>query len=117
MYFASPDQIYMYQKNEEWYTHMHYCFVAPVIETDVLKSQKEKELVGVVVDPTWDTADVNNENNMYPRRIIPSRVEAYKSKRSATGASRDIMQDIKTKLKTDEDKDKKKKESKSEAEA
>ncbi|MDA8621385.1 M1 family metallopeptidase [Psychrosphaera sp.] len=80
-------------------------------------TDKDKEVVGVVVDPTWDTADVNNENNMYPRRIIPSRVEAYKSKRSATGASRDIMQDIKTKLKTDEDKDKKKKESESETEA
>ena len=48
MYFANPDQIYMYQKNGKWYTHMHYCFVAPVIETDVLKSQKEKELVGIL---------------------------------------------------------------------
>lgn len=80
-------------------------------------TEKAKELVSVHVDPSWDTADVNNENNMYPRRIIPSRVEAFKSKRSTSGASRDIMQDIKTKLKTDEDKDKKKKESESETEA
>ena len=48
MYFANPDQIYMYYKNEEWHTHMDYCFVAPVIETDVLKSQKEKELIGIL---------------------------------------------------------------------
>jgi hypothetical protein len=48
MYFASPDQIYMYQKNKQWYTNMDYCFVAPVVETDVLKSQKEKELVGIL---------------------------------------------------------------------
>lgn len=69
----------------------------------------EKELVSVVVDPTWETADVNNENNIYPRRIIPSRVEAYKSKRSSgkNSTRRDIMHDITTKLKTDED-DKKK---------
>jgi len=69
----------------------------------------EKELVSVVVDPTWETADVDNENNIYPRRIIPSRVEAYKSKRSSgkNSTRRDIMHDITTKLKTDED-DKKK---------
>jgi len=48
MYFASPDQIYMYQKNKQWYTNMDYCFVAPVAETDALKSQKEKELVGIL---------------------------------------------------------------------
>ena len=48
MYFASPDQIYMYQKNKQWCTNMDYCFVAPVVETDVLKSQKEKELVGIL---------------------------------------------------------------------
>ena len=48
MYFANPDQIYMYYKNGEWCTHMDYCFVAPVVETDVLKSQKEKELVGIL---------------------------------------------------------------------
>jgi co-chaperonin GroES (HSP10) len=48
MYFASPDQIYMYQKNKQWYTNMDYCFVAPVVETDVLKNQKEKELVGIL---------------------------------------------------------------------
>ena len=48
MYFANPDQIYMYYKNEEWHTNLDYCFVAPVKETDALKSQKEKELVGIL---------------------------------------------------------------------
>jgi hypothetical protein len=66
----------------------------------------DKELVSVVVDPTWETADVNNENNIYPRRIIPSRVEAYKAKRTSgkNSTRRDIMHEITTKLKTDEDK-------------
>ena len=48
MYFADASQIYMYQKNDEWLTNMEYCFVSPVIETDVLKHQKEKELIGIL---------------------------------------------------------------------
>lgn len=79
--------------------------VSKLVVTD-----KDKELVSVTVDPRWETADVDVENNHYPRQIIPSRIEAYKSKRSTTGARRDIMQDIKTELKTDEDEDGEKKE-------
>ncbi len=69
----------------------------------LLTYSKDKELKQVIVDPNWETADVDVENNAYPRQIIPSRVEAYKSKRSSRLASRDIMQDIKTKLKTDDE--------------
>ncbi|NCP66036.1 MAG: M1 family metallopeptidase [Paraglaciecola sp.] len=74
--------------------------VSKLIVTD-----KDKELVSVVVDPRWETADVDVNNNHYPRQIIPSRIEAYKSKKSTSKVSRDIMQDIKTELKKDEDKD------------
>jgi len=73
----------------------------------LIVTDKEKELERVVVDPHWETADVDNENNHYPRRIIPSRVEAFKTKKRSGKVHRDIMQDIKTELKTDEDKDKK----------
>ncbi|MGF1461630.1 MAG: M1 family aminopeptidase, partial [Maricaulaceae bacterium] len=62
-----------------------------------------KEIAQVVVDPEWETADADIENNYYPRRIIPSRVEAFKSSGSGALVSRDIMQDIKTELATDED--------------
>tara|TARA_R110000824_G_C15172150_1_gene673014 strand:+ start:577 stop:1182 length:606 start_codon:yes stop_codon:yes gene_type:complete len=48
MYFASSDQIYMYKSNDTWIANMQYCFVSPIIETDVLKNQKEKELVGIL---------------------------------------------------------------------
>lgn len=65
----------------------------------------DKELTQVLVDPRWETADVDVENNYYPRRIIPSRIEAYKAATSKALISRDIMQDIKTKLKKDEPKD------------
>ena len=75
----------------------------------LIVTDKEKEIVSVVVDPGWETADVDVENNHYPRQIIPSRVEAFKRKKSTAKVSRDIMQDIKTELKTDdEDADKKK---------
>ena len=75
-------------------------------------TDKDKELASVVVDPGWETADVDVENNHYPRQIIPSRVEAYKRKKSTSKVARDIMQDIKTELKTDEESDEDKKEEK-----
>ncbi len=67
-------------------------------------TDKNKELASVTVDPGWETADVDVENNHYPRQIIPTRVEAYKAKKSSEKVHRDIMNDIKAKLKTDADK-------------
>jgi hypothetical protein len=69
----------------------------------LIVTDKNKVLVSVSVDPRWETADVDVHNNHYPRKIIPSRIEAYKRKKSTKKVSRDIMQDIKTELKTDDD--------------
>lgn len=66
-------------------------------------TDKDKVLVSVEVDPRWETADVNINNNHYPRKIIDSRIEAYKSSGSKSKVRRDLMQEIKTKLKTDDD--------------
>ena len=77
--------------------------VSKLIITD-----KDKPLKSVVVDPRWETADVDIENNHYPRQIIPSRLEVYKRKKSSAKVRRDIMHDIKTELKKD-DKDEKEK--------
>jgi hypothetical protein len=63
----------------------------------------EKELLSIVIDPMQETADADIENNYYPRRIIPSRIESFKSEGGGSLIGRDIMQDIKTELKTDED--------------
>ena len=63
---------------------------------------KGVELTGVVVDPDWETADANVDNNSYPRQIIPSRIEAFKEERTGK-AQRDIMQDIKSELKDEEE--------------
>ena len=63
-----------------------------------------RELTQVVVDPNWETADTDVENNHYPRRIIPSRIEAFKSPERQGRESRDLMQDMKTKLKPEGEK-------------
>ncbi|MEN7536786.1 M1 family metallopeptidase [Aurantiacibacter flavus] len=52
---------------------------------------KGQILEQVVVDPDWETADADIENNYYPRRIIPSRIEAYQAEQSGSRVSRDLM--------------------------
>lgn len=64
----------------------------------LLVFEKGKELSQIIVDPDWETADADVENNYYPRRITPSRVESFKLLRPSTIDRRDIMQDIKTEL-------------------
>jgi predicted secreted protein len=66
----------------------------------------DKKLAKVTVDPKWQTADADISNNHYPRQIIPSRIEAFKDKPRTGATRRDIMHDIKTKLKTDADRKK-----------
>ncbi|MFT6779349.1 MAG: hypothetical protein ACJAV1_003292 [Paraglaciecola sp.] len=75
----------------------------PKAVNKMIITDKDKELVSVTIDPRWETADVDTSNNHYPRQIIPSRIEAYKKKKSTQKVSRDIMQDIKTELKKDSD--------------
>ena len=68
----------------------------------------DNKLSSVTVDAGWETADVNVHNNHYPRKIIPSRIDAYKSKKSTDKVRRDIMHDIKTELEEPKVKSKKK---------
>ncbi|RDV24820.1 M1 family peptidase [Alteromonas aestuariivivens] len=75
----------------------------PKAVSKLVITDKDKELVSVTVDPRWETADVDVENNHYPRRIIPSRVEAYKSKPRSGKVYRDIMHDSTTELKADKE--------------
>ena len=63
----------------------------------------DRELAQVVIDPNWETADTDVENNHFPRRIVPSRIEAFKAPDSEAMEARDIMQDIKTELEPEEE--------------
>ena len=46
---------------------------------------KEKEVVSITLDPFLETADVNTEDNMWPRRPQPSRFQLYKNRRGRWG--------------------------------
>ncbi len=62
----------------------------------------DKELAQIVIDPNWETADTDVENNHFPRRIVPSRIEIFKDPDGESMEDRDIMQDIKTELESEE---------------
>ena len=47
-----------------------YCF----------KIASDKEIVGIKVDPRKETADVNEYNNTWPRRVQSSKFDKFKNK-------------------------------------
>ena len=61
----------------------------------------EDRITAIVVDPLQETADTDMENNYYPRRIIPSRIDSYKSPKGTGLDDRDIMHNVKTERKED----------------
>ncbi len=65
----------------------------------LIVTDKDKILKHVAVDPRWETADTDTDNNHYPRQIIPSRIEAFKQKKREGLEYKDIMHESKTELK------------------
>ncbi|TFW16816.1 aminopeptidase, partial [Massilia arenosa] len=57
----------------------------------------DEPMTGLVQDPYWETADVDQSNNAWPRKATQSRLELYKSQRGEGG---DMMKDFRTPLKT-----------------
>jgi len=58
----------------------------------------DEPMVGLVQDPYWETADTNVDNNAWPRKLNPSRLELFKTNRSQP----DLMKDYNTPLKKPE---------------
>ncbi|MEE4361891.1 MAG: M1 family metallopeptidase [Pseudomonadales bacterium] len=58
---------------------------------------REGDITEITVDPHWETADVDVENNHYPRRFVPSRLELYKRE----DKRRNLMSDLRVERKTD----------------
>ncbi|MDO6445173.1 M1 family metallopeptidase [Colwellia sp. 1_MG-2023] len=56
---------------------------------------RDKEITAIALDPNWETADVNVNNNYWPARPIKSRFELYKRKQQ------DMMRDYNVELKTE----------------
>ncbi|MCO7188086.1 MULTISPECIES: M1 family metallopeptidase [unclassified Pseudoalteromonas] len=96
---------YMDGTKEQQYIPAEIWRRAPKKVRKLIVTEKEKEIQSVVVDPGWETADVDVENNHYPRQIVPSRLEAFKAKKRSQKVHRDIMQDIKTELAPEKEKD------------
>jgi len=55
LYFCNPEQIYMYNNN----SHLDYCFIKPILDTDSLDAKKEKELFGIV---KYSNSNLINKN-------------------------------------------------------
>lgn len=54
---------------------------SPKAVKKLIITDKKKVLQSVVIDPYWETADTDVNNNHFPRKIMPSRIEAFKSKK------------------------------------
>ena len=53
---------------------------------------RDKFITSIVVDPHWETADTDTENNNFPRRITSSRTEVFKMDHEKMG--RNLMKDV-----------------------
>ena len=58
---------------------------------------RDKVLTSIAIDPHWQTADVDVNNNYWPARPIKSRFELYKHKK------KDMMRDYQMELDIDDD--------------
>lgn len=87
---------YQNGKQQELYIPAEIWRRSPAKVSKLIVTDKNQQLKSVVVDPGWETADVDVENNHYPREIIPSRIEAFKKKEQEEPVYRDIMHDITT---------------------
>lgn len=58
----------------------------------------DEPVLSIVQDPKWETADIDQSNNAWPRRVTQSRVELFKSRRPD-----DMMKDFNTPLKNGKD--------------
>jgi hypothetical protein len=57
----------------------------------------DEPMVGLTQDPYLETADIDTNNNSWPRKITQSRLELFKMNMQPS----DMMMDFKTPLKTD----------------
>jgi hypothetical protein len=55
----------------------------------------DEPMAGLTQDPYWETADINVDNNAWPRKVTPSRLELFKSQPPGN----DMMKDFNAPLK------------------
>jgi hypothetical protein len=62
-YFCYIDQIFLYKRDNTWYTPPGYCFVKPIYSKNYLDTNKEEPLVGVLKHLGSDLRDFNLNND------------------------------------------------------
>jgi len=88
--------------DEEMYIPAEIWRKDPHKVSKLLVTDKNRVLTSVVVDAGWETADVDVENNHFPRQILPSRIEMFKAEESKKLENKDLMFDIDVPLKKPE---------------
>jgi len=53
--------------------------------------RSSQEIQSVIMDPYWEIADTDLENNYYPRRMVPTRLKPIARKSSKKNLMRDLM--------------------------
>ena len=53
---------------------------------------KNKEVASIKLDPMRETADIDESNNMWPVKELPSRFQIFKSKNAGRPVGRNPMQ-------------------------
>jgi hypothetical protein len=48
LYFCAPDQIYLYNRDNEWRSYGDRCFVKPIKNIDQFKLDKERKHIGIL---------------------------------------------------------------------
>ena len=62
----------------------------------------DEPMTGLVQDPYWETADVDQSDNAWPRKATPSRLELFKSQRPQDDMMKDYQEKLSEKSKTKE---------------
>tara|TARA_R110000803_G_scaffold191919_1_gene254644 strand:- start:654 stop:1280 length:627 start_codon:yes stop_codon:yes gene_type:complete len=48
LYFAQPDQVFLYKKDSKWISFNDSCFVQPIKNNNKFKTDKTKKLIGIL---------------------------------------------------------------------
>jgi len=60
-YFVKSDQIFLYKRNNKWYTPKGYCFIKPIESNNILL-EKEVPLRGIIKYVDKELKDINKED-------------------------------------------------------
>ena len=55
-YFVKADQIFLYKRNNKWYTPKGYCFVKPIVSNNII--EKEVPLRGIIKHVDKELTDI-----------------------------------------------------------